>query len=146
MCGIIGYIGFNNNNPIEKKILNINSLYYKAKKRLKIPRKGLKIIIQLLLNNKILVDRSRHIKKTVLSNYIRKRIYNFLQNNLGTHFSLLKRYFSSKDKLKSPGELIWHLDMLIRFNYIKKIKFLQIINIIYVRLLVGGWTVSEPLV
>jgi predicted transcriptional regulator len=106
----------------EKKILNIDSLYYRAKKRLKLPRKGLNAIIQLLINNKILVNRSKFTKRTVLSNSTRKIIFNFIQSNIGSHFSLIKKLGISKDFTGSPGELIWHLDMLIKFNYIKKLK------------------------
>ncbi len=106
----------------DKKILNIDTLYYRAKKRLKIPRKGLNTIIQFLINSKILVNRSKFTRRTVLSNSTRKIIYNFIQNNIGSHFSLIKKLGISKDLTGSPGELIWHLDMLIKFNYIKKLK------------------------
>jgi predicted transcriptional regulator len=106
----------------EKKILNIDSLYYRAKKVLKIPRKGLKSIIQLLINNKILVNRSKFTKRTVLSNTTRQIIYNFIQSNIGSHFSLIKKSSISKDLGDSPGILIWHLDMLMKFNYIRKLK------------------------
>ncbi|MBN1214772.1 MAG: hypothetical protein JXA99_04950 [Candidatus Lokiarchaeota archaeon] len=107
----------------DHKILNINSLYIRAKKKLKIPRKGLNIIIELLLNNKILVDRSRYTKNSVLSNDIRKKIYNLLQVNIGLHFSLIRKIIYSDNKSESSGELIWHLDMLMKFNYIKKVNF-----------------------
>ena len=103
------------------KILNIDTLYYQAKKRLKIPRKGLNAIIQFLINNKILVNRSKFTRRTVLSNNTRRVIFKFIQNNLGSHFSLIKNYGPSKGEVVSPGELIWHLDMLMRFNYIKKL-------------------------
>jgi len=106
----------------ENKILNIDALYYRAKKRLKIPSKGLKAIIQILINNRILVNRSKFTKRTLLSNSTRKIIYNFIRSNIGSHFSLIKRVGISSDMAGSPGELIWHLDMLIKFNYIKKLK------------------------
>ena len=106
----------------ENKILNIDTLYYRAKKRLKIPSKGLKAIIQILINNRILVNRSKFTKRTLLSNSTRKIIYNFIRSNMGSHFSLIKRAGISSDMTGSPGELIWHLDMLIKFNYIKKLK------------------------
>jgi len=106
----------------ENKILNIDTLYYRAKKRLKIPSKGLKTIIQILINNRILVNRSKFTKRTLLSNSTRKIIYNFIRSNMGSHFSLIKRVGISSDMAGSPGELIWHLDMLIKFNYIKKLK------------------------
>jgi predicted transcriptional regulator len=106
----------------ENKILNIDTLYYRAKKRLKIPSKGLKAIIQILINNKILVNRSKFTRRTLLSNTTRKLIFNFIQSNIGSHFSLIKKVGISNDMARSPGELIWHLDMLIKFNFIKKLK------------------------
>jgi len=105
----------------EKKILNIDTLYYRTKKRLKIPRKGLNAIIQFLINRKILVDRSRFTRRTVLSNSTRKIIYNFIQSNIGSHFSLIKKIGISNEETRSSGVLIWHLDMLLKFNYIKKL-------------------------
>ena len=105
----------------EKKILNIDTLYYRTKKRLKIPRKGLNAIIQFLINRKILVDRSRFTRRTVLSNSTRKLIYNFIQSNIGSHFSLIKKIGISNEETRSSGVLIWHLDMLLKFNYIKKL-------------------------
>jgi hypothetical protein len=105
----------------EKKILNIDTLYYRTKKRLKIPRKGLNAIIQFLINRKILVDRSRFTRRTVLSNSTRKIIYNFIQSNIGSHFSLIKKIGISNKETRSSGVLIWHLDMLLKFNYIKKL-------------------------
>ena len=106
----------------EKKILNIDTLYYRAKKRLKIPRKGLNAIIQFLINHKILVNRSKFTRRTVLSNSTRKIIYNFIQSKIGSHFSLIKKLGISQDLAGSSGELIWHLDMLMKFNYIKKLS------------------------
>jgi len=88
----------------ENKILSIDTLYYRAKNRLKIPRKGLNAIIQFLINNKILVDRSKFTRRTVLSNQRRKIIFNFIQQNIGAHFSLIKNAWASNGELGSPGE------------------------------------------
>ena len=82
----------------ENKILSVDTLYYRAKKRLKIPRKGLNAIIEFLINNKILVDRSKFTKRTVLSNSTRKMIYNFILSNIGSHFSLIKKNGISNHK------------------------------------------------
>jgi len=105
----------------ENKVLDIDTLYNRAKKRLKLPSKGLKIIIQILINKKILVNRSKFTKRTVLSNTTRKIIFKFIQQNIGAHFSLIKTAWASNGELGSPGELIWHLDMLNKFNFIKRL-------------------------
>lgn len=99
----------------ENKFLDTHTLYQRAKKRLKIPRKGLLKIIQLLIDNKVLVDGSRFTRESVLDNPLRKYVYQVILHNVGIHFSALKRRFSTK-KIGSTGQLIWHLDMLIKFN------------------------------
>ena len=57
-----------------------------------------------------------------MSNSTRKIIYNFIQSKIGSHFSLIKKLGISQDLAGSSGELIWHLDMLMKFNYIKKLS------------------------
>ena len=117
----------------ENRFLNTELLYARAKVRLKIPRKGLLSIIQLLFNRKILVEGSRFTQETVLSNTIRKRIYSFITTQIGAHFSLIRENVLSVDRhtFGSPGQLIWHLGMLIKFNFIKELK-------------VGNYTIFLP--
>ena len=109
----------------QNKFLNTDLLYNKAKRRLKLPRKGLLTIIQLLLNKKILVEGSKFTKESVLSNPFRKNIYNFVKTHLGAHFSIIRKEIFSdlEGKIGSAGQLIWHLEMLLKFNYIKPVKF-----------------------
>ena len=105
-------------------VLNTELLYRLAKRRLKFPRKGLLSIIQLLINKKVLVEGSKYTKDEVLNNKYRFNLYRFLTSHLGAHFSTIRKQIitDSSGTLGSSGQLIWHLEMLIRFNYIKKIK------------------------
>ena len=114
----------------KNKILNIENLYNLAKKQLKIPRNGLLSIIQFLINKKILIEGSKFSKETVLSNYIRNGIYNYIRIHPGVHFSILRKKALPEER-GSSGQLVWHLEMLLKFNYIKKIK-------------VGNYTVFLP--
>jgi hypothetical protein len=109
----------NNNNVLDTELL-----YNLAKKRLKLPRKGLLSIIQLLINKKVLVEGSKYTRDEVLNNKYRFKLYRFLTSNLGAHFSNIRKQIitDSIGNLGSSGQLIWHLEMLIKFNYIKKIK------------------------
>ena len=109
-----------NNN----KVLDTQLLYNLAKRRLKLPRKGLLSIIQLLINKKVLVEGSKYTRDEVLNNKYRFKLYRFLTSNLGAHFSTIRKQIitDSSGNLGSSGQLIWHLEMLIKFNYIKKIK------------------------
>jgi predicted transcriptional regulator len=108
----------------QHKTLNTELLYNTAKKKLGIPRRGLLSIIQTLLNRKILVEGSKYTKDTVMNNRFRRILYEFIKKNLGTHFSLIKSELdiNSKEKNISPGRLIWHLEMLLKFDFIKKVK------------------------
>ena len=107
----------------EHKLINTELLYNRAKKELKIPRQGLNTIIQMLLNRKILVDGSRFRKETILRNKVRYYIYWLIKTNIGSHFSFLKKEVAQqRESEMGVGHLIWHLEKLIKFNFIKKVK------------------------
>jgi predicted transcriptional regulator len=107
----------------ENKLINVDLLYNRVQRELKIPRQGLNKIIQMLLNRKILVDGSKFTKETVLKNRVRGFIYWLIKTNIGAHFSFLKKEISQQKKREmGVGHLIWHLEKLIKFNLIKKIK------------------------
>ena len=112
------------------KVLNVEILYNVAKKSLKIPKNGLLFIIQYLIHKKILIEGSKFSRETVLSNGIRNKIYRYILMNPGVHFSILRKKSLSEEG-GSSGQLIWHLEMLLKFNYIKKIK-------------IGNYTVLLP--
>ncbi len=108
----------------EGRVLNIEYLYRRAKRELKIPREGLLTIIQYLVNKKIIINGSKFTKDTILDNDIRSIVYNFIQQNIGLHFSAIKRNivkFLKGDQI-GVGQLIWHLEMLLKFNLIKSFE------------------------
>lgn len=115
----------------KNKVLNIETLYNVAKKSLKLPRNGLLFIIQFLINKKILIEGSKFSRETVLSNPTRRGLYSYIRANPGAHFSILRRNALS-DESGSSGQLVWHLEMLLNFNYIYKVK-------------VGNYTVFLPI-
>ncbi|MHA1193651.1 MAG: hypothetical protein ACTSP9_15410 [Promethearchaeota archaeon] len=106
----------------ENQILTLDKLYKRAKRILKIPSPGLKSIIQYLVNKKILVDQSRFTKVSVLSNPYRKMLYSIVCNNIGIHLSAVRKLLNKKVSNVGVGQLLWHVDMLIKFDYIKSIK------------------------
>lgn len=118
----------------KNKVLNVETLYNLAKKTLKVPRSGLMSIIQFLINKKILVEGSKFTKKSVLSNQYRRNIYNYIKRFPGVHFSILrKRALNNElDNIASSGQLVWHLEMLLKFNYIKQTK-------------IGNYTIFFPI-
>ncbi|MFX1498934.1 MAG: hypothetical protein ACFFBH_15520 [Promethearchaeota archaeon] len=107
----------------ENRLITTELLYNMARKELKISGVGLDEIIQMLISKRFLIDRSRFIKTTLLNNKTRSYIYHLIKNYKGIHFSLLKKKISKYNKKKiGIGHLRWHLDKLIRFNLIKKVK------------------------
>ena len=116
-----GIIKLANEILSEGRVLNIEYLYRRAKRELKIPREGLNAIIQYLINKKILIDGSKFTRETILDNEIRNFIYGYIQDNIGLHFSKIKREIikNLSSNQIGTGQLIWHLEMLQKFNMIK---------------------------
>jgi len=116
------------------KVLNIDNLYHIAKRTLKIPRKGLLSIIQFLINKKVLIEGSKYSRKTVLLNRTRNEIYKFIKKTQAVHFSHIRKRIGKESSIEatSSGQLIWHLEMLLKFNYIKKYKL-------------GNYTIFSPI-
>ena len=106
----------------DNQVLTLDKLFSRAKRLLKIPNSGLKSIIQYLVNKKILVDQSRFTRVSVMSNPIRKQLYVTLCNNLGVHLAAVKKLLQQNNANLGVGQLLWHVDMLIKFDYIKSIK------------------------
>ena len=106
----------------EQQVLTLDKLFSRAKRILKIPNSGLKSIIQYLVNKKILVDQSRFTRLSVMSNPVRKQLYLTLRNNIGVHLAALKKLLQQNNPNLGVGQLLWHVDMLIKFDYIKSMK------------------------
>ena len=105
----------------KNKVMKVKKLYNIAVRSLKIPGKNVAEIIHFLNNNSILIDGTKHTRDTVLLNQYRKKLYNVIDNYNGATFSFLReKVFTNHSG--SSGQLIWHLNMLIKFKYIKKIK------------------------
>ncbi|MFX1489941.1 MAG: hypothetical protein ACFFBI_12375 [Promethearchaeota archaeon] len=110
----------------ENRLITSELLYNRAKKELRIPKRGLKAIIQLLLNKKILYEGSRFTKMTVLMNKTRASLFWLVNTYPGAHFSFLKTKLAQiKQNGIGVGYLNWHLDMLIKFDLIKKVKVMN---------------------
>ena len=105
----------------ENRLITSELLYNRAKNELRIPKRGLKAIIQMLLNKKILVEGSRFIKMTVLMNKTRESLFWLVNTYPGAHFSFLKAKLAQiKQNGIGVGHLNWHLEMLIKFNLIRE--------------------------
>ena len=106
----------------KNKVIQIDLLYKIAKRRLKFESETLFSIIDLLITKKVIVEGSRLIKGNVLINRYRSDIYQFIKTYPGVHFSVIKREVLADG---SSGQFIWHLEVLMKFNFIKEVKVMK---------------------
>ncbi|MFX1385241.1 MAG: hypothetical protein ACFFBP_22735 [Promethearchaeota archaeon] len=111
----------------KNRVVKIEVLFNIAKRRLKLKSLGLKLILKYLFENKILVEGSKIIKSEVLSNEMRALIYKFIQKYPGVNFSALKNNLTSEfdeyDIKMGTGQLIWHVEILMKYEFLRKIEF-----------------------
>ncbi len=107
------------------KILTGELLYNAAKRELKLPRAELLDLIAWLFDQKMLVEGSKLTRSRVLSNPKRLEIYEYIKTKIVVTYSMIKRTLSSSDEatIQSSGQLIWHLQMLMKFDLIDRIPF-----------------------
>ena len=78
---------------------------------------GIYEILKSLVEKNIIVEGSKLIKYDVLSNINRKQIYKYIIKNPGCHFNKLVKTLNI-----SIFSVEWHLNILIKFNLIRKEK------------------------
>ena len=105
----------------ENRVLEVKQLYKEIRKHIRIEHKSLLAILNYLLEKRILVEGSKLTKELVLVNAHRKKIYEYIKTNRGANFSTIRREYEGSTG--SPGHLIWHLQVLLQFAYIKRITF-----------------------
>ncbi|MFX0030874.1 MAG: hypothetical protein ACFE8B_16795 [Candidatus Hermodarchaeota archaeon] len=76
---------------------------------------AIELILKSLLKKKLIVRASKLTHDDILTNEKRKRIFNYIIENPGTHFNRI----ISELKI-SNHVLVWHLNILLKFDFIKK--------------------------
>jgi len=76
---------------------------------------GIKAAIRALIDKNLIVEKSKIVSKDVLSNKNRSRIYSYIEKNPGANFTKIMNGVN----LSIPVTA-WHLNILERFNFIKK--------------------------
>jgi len=79
---------------------------------------GIKQNIESLIQKKMIFDGSRLSYDNVLENVKRKEIYQYIQTNPGVYLNNI-----IKDTDYANHIVLWHLDMLQKFSYIKTIDY-----------------------
>lgn len=76
---------------------------------------GIKSILKSLVKKQYLIEGSKLTSEDILKNEKRKSIYNLILKNPGIYFTKIV-----KELKLSNHVAVWHLNMLIKFNFIKK--------------------------
>ncbi len=88
-----------------------------AKQSIDMNSKKIKLIVKSFLQKKIIVEGSRLTQDDILKNTTRKKIYEFINENSAVYFHQIMK------NLELPSHsVIWHLNLLYLFNFIKKTK------------------------
>ena len=88
-----------------------------AKKKLNISYIRISEILKSLVKKNIIVEGSKLIKFDLLANLNRKDIYDYIIKNPGIHFNKLVKVLNI-----SVFSVEWHLNILLKFNLIRKVK------------------------
>ena len=95
----------------------LNYLVYGEKKTLNLNKAKIQKILRSLIRKGLVIPRSKFTKSEVLNNQIRKKIYDFINQNPGTHFYEILNHLEL-----GRNQTLWHLNMLTKFLYIKTFK------------------------
>ena len=78
---------------------------------------GIEAILKTLLNKRLILEGSKLTRNDILLNSKRRKIYEFIIKNQVVYFNKIVKRLNLNNHV-----VIWHLDMLIEFNFIKKEK------------------------
>lgn len=79
---------------------------------------GITEILKALITKKLILEGSKLAREDVLNTTKRKEIYDYIVNNPGTYFNKILKEVGVNNHIA-----VWHVDILIKFNYIKKELF-----------------------
>ena len=80
-----------------------------------INNRGIEEILKVLVNKKLIVEGSKLYRDDILINKKRNIIYEFIVKNPGTYFNRILKAVNLSNHV-----IIWHLEILLKFEYIKK--------------------------
>ncbi|MFX0072114.1 MAG: hypothetical protein ACFFAO_13580 [Candidatus Hermodarchaeota archaeon] len=107
------YLNKNRQFNIEKILPFIVSRFRIAS--ININKKGIEGILRSLVRKNILIEGSKLSHQDILANLKRLQIYNYILKNPGTYFNKILIELDLSNHV-----VVWHLNMLEKFNYIRK--------------------------
>ena len=110
---IQNYLNSNRPLKLEEGIPYLNSRF--ARSSVPLNRQGITEIVKSLVQRNVIVEGSKLTREEILLNAKRSQIYNYIVENPGVY------YYNIMKKLNmSSHVVIWHLNILVEFNYIGK--------------------------
>lgn len=105
-------------------VLNIKKLIRVVTRELRFTRRYLTRILDFLLGNSILVEGTTFTRNTVLENGFRRIIMEMVEREQVVNFSLLREELGKtcSQEIFSSGQLLWHLNLLLKFKHLKRVK------------------------
>jgi predicted transcriptional regulator len=110
------YLNKNRYFNIKEILPFINSRFKMA--AININVRGIEEILKSLVQKKLIVNGSKLSKSAILDNPKRKLIYNFIVDHPGTYFYRIMTKLNISNHV-----VVWHLNMLVKFDFIRKEKF-----------------------
>ncbi len=80
-----------------------------------ISKNGIEDTLKTLIKNNLIVEGSKLSREDILLNFKRLKIYNYILRNPGIYFNKIHKELNLSNHV-----VVWHLNMLLKFNYIKK--------------------------
>ncbi len=107
------YLNKNRSFNMKKILPFINARFKMAS--VNINNRGIEGILQSLVKKKIIVNGSKLLRENILVNKKRNLIYDFIIKKPGVYFNRIVRELNLSNHV-----VIWHLEMLLKFEFIKK--------------------------
>ncbi len=105
------------------KTFQIDTLYQLAKEKLNFSSEKFVKTFNTLFNNETYIESAELEKNDVLANPIRAKIFRLINEQPGAHFSNIIKLMVEENEKVSLGQFFWHLEILTKYNFIKKIEF-----------------------
>jgi len=110
---ILNYLNSNRPLKLDEIIPYLNSRF--SRSSLPLNREGITEIVKSLVQRNLIVEGSKLTRDEILLNSKRSQIYDYITNNPGVY------YYKIMKKLNiSSHVVIWHLNILLEFNFIGK--------------------------
>ena len=105
------------NHLVERNRLESFLKMFSGREDINLNIQGIRYAIQSLINKNYIVEGSRLTKDEILQNEKRRMIFEYILNNPAAYHYLIMR------ELNIPNHIvIWHLNVLLDFNFIKQIR------------------------